>query len=96
MQDRLRWLCTVSKAPLREIDRCARKTEGHAQALISGEILEPRYGTAKAYAQVLGCTVPWLLEGEGDAPAPEAVRSALTRARLALAPEAGTPATRAA
>lgn len=37
--------------------------------------------TARALARVLGCTVGWLLEGEGAEPSAEEVKAAVERAR---------------
>lgn len=59
----------------------AEKTEGHTQALLAGTIEFPRTDTVRALARVLGCTVGWLLEGEGAEPSAEEVKAAVERAR---------------
>jgi len=45
-------------------------------------------GTARGLASVLGCTVGWLLEGEGAPPTPSQVQAAVERARRARDPNA--------
>lgn len=79
--DRLGWLARVGGASLREVDRLAGRTEGHAQSIVSGSNENPEVATVRSYAKALGCRVGWLLDGEGDPPAEEDVRAAVAAGR---------------
>jgi hypothetical protein len=61
----------------RELDRLAQKTPGHAQAIASGTILDPRSSTLAAYERVLGAR----LDPNSALPSPDDVVAAIARAR---------------
>jgi hypothetical protein len=81
--NRLKGLFGASGATYREIDRLADRTEGHFQALVTGTIPNPTQKILTAYARVFGCSVGYLLAGEGEPPAREQVAAAIERARAA-------------
>jgi len=83
---RLKSLLDFSGAAAREVDRLAGRAEGQIALIISRQQRALRDDVAKAYAAVLGCTVGWLVGGEGEAPTTADVLAAVARARLA-APE---------
>lgn len=49
--------------------------------LIRKDIDSPTTRTAESLALVFGCSVGWLVAGEGDAPTDEAIRAAIATAR---------------
>jgi transcriptional regulator with XRE-family HTH domain len=77
---RLKDLRAVTGVPCRELDRLAGLSDKHVQKL------EERDGgmsieTAQKLAPVLGCSVGYLVNGEGKRPTNTAVKRALARAR---------------
>ena len=53
----------------------------------------PTADTSRALAKALGCTVGWLIAGEGEAPSDDEIGAAVERARLALAADPRPSAT---
>lgn len=70
----------------RGADELAGRTPGHCQAIIRGTIRSAEAPTLVAYAKALGCTVGWLIAGEGEAPTDEEIGAAVSAARARLAP----------
>jgi transcriptional regulator with XRE-family HTH domain len=66
-----------------ELDRLAQLHRGHTWQIEQGKAENPKADTVRALATVTGCTVGWLLAGEGDAPTADEVREAVARARNA-------------
>ena len=66
-----------------ELDRLAGLHRGHVWQIENGARENPERETVRGLARVLGCTVGWLLEAEGDAPSAADVAAAVTRARAA-------------
>lgn len=58
-----------------------------------GTIRKSEASTLIAYARVFGCTVGWLVAGEGAPPTDDEIRAAVERARLARSTDASTRAT---
>ena len=77
----------------RGADELAGRTPGHCQAIIRGTIRSAEAPTLVAYAKALGCTVGWLIAGEGEAPSDDEIGAAVERARLALAADPRPSAT---
>lgn len=77
--ERLSLLCGADFGDLsfRELDRLAKKTQGHAQAIASGTIPDPRLSTLRAFEDVLGAS----LDPRTPMPTADAVRAAVERAR---------------
>lgn len=69
--------------PLRELDRLAGISEGMASQIIGGSASNPTVSTLRGLAGVLGCSVGWLSDGEGDAPSKREVSEAVAIARTA-------------
>lgn len=74
----------------RGADELAGRTPGHCQAIVRGTIRSAEAPTLIAYAKALGCTVGWLVAGEGDRPTDEEIRAAVEAARARLATSAAT------
>ncbi len=90
----------VAPAPLRErlafarglsglnptrLSVLAELARGHVGLIESARIESPDVDTARALARVLGLSLVWLLEGEGEVPTEEGVRSAVEEAKKAEA-----------
>lgn len=86
--ERLSRLCSADYGDVsfRELDRLAGKTQGHAQAIAAGTIVDPRFSTLQAFEDVFGAS----LDPRMPMPSPEDVRAAVARARAAH-PEASEP-----
>ena len=80
---RLKLLLDLSGESAREVDRLAGRAPGQVSLIIAREQRAMRDDVAIDYSRVLGCTVGWLVGGEGEAPSPDAVRAAVERARAA-------------
>lgn len=68
----------------RELDRLAGLTEGHVsliEAGTAGTANGIKTRTASALASVLGVSLDWLIDGDGDDPSVEAVRASVSDAR---------------
>ena len=68
----------------RELDRLAHTTEGHAGA-VEGGAYEPKIGNASAWAAVLGASLDWLVDGQGEPPTAKEVAAAVALARAEAA-----------
>ncbi len=83
LAERLRYLRKVAHMGARELDRLAGLREGHVYQLESRESgcerLEAR--TVQAVADVFGVKMEWLFSGRGRAPARDAIRLPVARAR---------------
>jgi len=78
-------LLGIAGLDLFELDRLAGfGRSGLASQINRGVKLNPRVSTIKKYAAVLGCSVMWLLLGEGPEPSERTVRGAVKRARTAV------------
>lgn len=77
--ERLSLLCGPDYGDLsfRELDRLAKKTQGHAQAIATGTIADPRQSTLRAFEDVLGAS----LDPRDALPSPATVRAAIERVR---------------
>lgn len=87
-----------TKITCAEVDRAAGLTRGHtwqieegAEALRrgvaspwEGAATNPKADTVRKLARVLGCSVGYLLEGEGERPTAETIRAAYAAAVAAL------------
>ena len=73
----------LSGASAREIDRLAGRTENQFALIISRKQRSLRGDIATIYARVFGCSVGYLLAGEGEPPTREQVAAAIERARAA-------------
>lgn len=88
---RLKLLLELSGESAREVDRLARRAPGQISLIIAREQRALRDDVAIDYARALGCTVGWLVAGEGDPPAADDVRAAVDRARRTAQPAADEP-----
>lgn len=77
---RLRALRELAELDTRELDRLAKRGEGHVSMIETGRRVNPELATVKALADVLGCSLGWLLAGEGEAPTAGEVKAAVNRA----------------
>lgn len=78
---RLKFLLDLSGESAREVDRLAGRAPGQVALVIARQQRALRDDVVVAYARVLGCTVGWLVGGEGEAPTSEAVLAAVARAK---------------
>lgn len=88
---RLSRVLASSGVSAREVARLAGlSSEAHVGMIIRGSVESPTVSTIAAIARALGCTVGYLIAGEGEAPSDEQVRAsvAAARARLDAAPAA--------
>lgn len=69
----------------RELDRLAGLHVGHVWQIEEGHRENPTRDTAEGISRALGCTLGWLLAGEGAPPTEGAVRAAVAAARAAVA-----------
>lgn len=79
--DRLREARELAGLPARELDRLADKTLGHAGLIESRRRSDAQAGTLKAYADVLGLSLDWLIAGRGKLPSQARVKAAVEAAR---------------
>ena len=93
---RLEALVALSGLSARHIDRLAQRTEGQLALIIARRQLALRADVAASYARALGCTVGYLVAGEGDPPGDAAIRAAVERAEADLRDDAPTAAHRGA
>ncbi len=83
---RLRWVRQeLAGISARELDRLARRTEGHASLIESRPNAGAEMGTVEAYASVFGLSLDWLVRGAGRAPSKATVVAAVEAARRAAA-----------
>ncbi len=88
---RLKLLLDLSGESAREVDRLAGRAPGQVSLIIAREQRALRDDVAIDYARALGCTVGWLVAGEGEAPTADDVLAAVARARLAAQPAVDEP-----
>lgn len=88
---RLKLLLELSGESAREVDRLAKRAPGQVSLIIAREQRALRDDVAIDYARALGCTVGWLVAGEGDPPTAADVLAAVERARLAAQPAVDEP-----
>ncbi len=65
-----------------QLDRLTGLHRGHIWQIEQGAAENPKRATVVQIAEACGCTVGWLLAGEGAPPTPEAVRAAVDAARV--------------
>lgn len=70
---RLRHLVACSRRTPNALSKLAGLSPAHIGMVLRGDIKAISKDTAKALARVTGCSVGWLLAGEGDAPREEDV-----------------------
>ena len=87
---RLRELRLTAGLSCRGLDATAGLHSNHVAAL--EHVDNCQAVTARKLADALGCTVGWLVAGEGEAPSAEDVRAAVERARSASPTSAETAA----
>lgn len=86
LQERLRFLLDAADVSRREVSRLAgQASEAHVGMILRGEVASPRASTINELARVFGVPAGWLAFGEGPAPDPAAVRTAVDAARVAQA-----------
>lgn len=81
LRSRLEQLRKMAGVPRRELDRLARLGEGHTTMIVLGKRKSVEAATASALASVLGVSLDWLVNGEGDPPSAAVVRAAVRAAR---------------
>lgn len=86
---RLRDLRETAGLSCRGLDSAAGLHFNHVAALERLDNCQAT--TARKLAEALGCSVGWLLAGEGEAPSADDVRAAVERARDAACATDGTP-----
>ena len=64
-----------------ELSRLAGLAPPHVGMVLRGDIKALSAETARKVAAVSGCTLGWLMAGEGDAPSAEDVRAAVAAAQ---------------
>jgi transcriptional regulator with XRE-family HTH domain len=67
------------------LDGLAGLTRGHVNAIEAGRKANVEGKTAQKIARVLGVSLDWLINGEGDPPDAQVVIAAVERARATLA-----------
>lgn len=77
--DRVRYLRQTSEITQYQFERLAMLPKGYANAIESGD-RNPRTDTAIRIARTFGCSLDWLLMGEGTKPKTAAIRAAVARA----------------
>lgn len=80
----MKHLLDLSGESAREVDRLSERAPGMVALIIAREQRALRDDVAIAYSQTLGCTVGWLVAGEGDAPSADDVLAAVARARARM------------
>lgn len=69
----------------RELDRLAGIKRGRTRQIEIGVSVNPTRLSALGYKRALGCSLDWLLAGDGAPPPADLVQSAVARARELLA-----------
>lgn len=62
----------------------------HVGMVERGDVLEPSISILIPLARALGCSLDWLLAGQGERPSAESVRAALAAARASCPVDAST------
>jgi len=91
LADRVRVLCALAKTPLSRISELSGLSRGALPHIARGFVASPSAETLDAVARVTGCSLDWLVRGEGDLPRAEDVRAAvaLAESRHAARPQHG-------
>ena len=79
--ERIRQTRLLAGISARELARLAGLQPSHASLIESGTVANVRVDTLAALARALGCSLDWLVNGDGDAPTEEMVRGAVLIAR---------------
>jgi transcriptional regulator with XRE-family HTH domain len=79
--DRLRSVRLLAGISARELGRLAHLQQSHASLIESGVVANVRVDTLRELARVLGCSLDWLVNGEGATPTAEDVLAAVAAAR---------------
>lgn len=95
MGQRLRHLRVRAGLSLQELGRMAGLADGHVWMLENGKRENPKTKTLRQLGSVLGSSLDWLLDGNGEEPSQEAIDSAvaIARERFAKAAPASDPGT---
>jgi transcriptional regulator with XRE-family HTH domain len=75
----------------RDVARLADLSDALVSHIECGRIANPRTESIRSIAEVLGCSLDWLVNGEGEPPTAEHVRAAVDAARARLAASAPLP-----
>jgi transcriptional regulator with XRE-family HTH domain len=79
--ERLRALREAVGISARELSRVAgMKSHQHVGLIERGDVGSPDYPNAKKLAGALGCSVAWLLDGDGVEPSADVIRAAVIAA----------------
>lgn len=87
MLDRLRVVRVRAGLSARELSRLAGLTGAHVGLVESGAIRDVGTSTATALAGVLGCSLDWLVRGQGTPPSDAELAAAVAAARARHAAE---------
>lgn len=87
MLDRLRATRLRAGLSTRELSRLAGLAESHTALIEAGTIKDIGTSTASALAGVLGCSLDWLVRGQGEPPSDAELAAAIAAARARLAAE---------
>lgn len=94
--ERLKALVSWGQTTPAELSRLAGLAPPHLGMVLRGDIKSLSAETARKVAATAGCTLGWLMAGEGEAPAAADVLAAVERARAAQAAADAPTATEAA
>lgn len=83
--DRLRSARTAGGTSTRQLSSLLGFSHSLVATLESGRVA-PSAAALKQLSLTLGCSVDWLLMGQGEPPLPEAVQAAVARARTRQSP----------
>ena len=84
---RIRYLCDSAGVPRVRLSRLCGLTGSHLGLIISGHHASVRADLAAKIARTFGCSLEWLITGEGEAPKVDAVKAAIEAAQAAAATE---------
>lgn len=90
--ERLKWARKTAQLSQRGLASLAKlKSDAHIRHIESGLIKSVETHTVQAIARVLGCSLDWLLNGEGDEPTEAAILAAVELARVEAAKGSSEP-----
>lgn len=78
--ERVKYARGLGKISARRLDLLADLTPGHVSAIEAGQRERIEARTASMLAAVLGCSLDWLIDGDGPAPSERAIRAAVAAA----------------
>lgn len=90
-KERLRDLVQLAGITSDKLSSLAGLSQAHVGMLIRGDIATMRSTTAKAIASITGCSLDWLLSGDGAPPTRDGVRAKIAEAIAAQTTENATP-----